>query len=263
MSTVTFHPAVRGDFAVECSLGNVADYQAVSKFGQTIDADLDVDTDVWDGADGSTSTDIWVQPTVARIHALVSSDAADAAAGTGMRTVEVFGLQTWDSVETSEIVTLNGTTPVNTAVSYVIIHRMLGRTFGSGFENAGIVKATAATDATITALILIGNKQTRMAIFGIGSGKRFTTTKLGTSLVTPAAAAAQGCLLVRERADQPDSAFLTKKIWTFSQASRFDSKQESPIVVEGPAILKLQVISDTVNTICTGSFEGFTVSKEG
>ncbi len=106
------------------------------------------------------------------------------------------------------------------------------------------------------------NKQTRMAIYGIGSTKRFTVTKMGTSATTPAAAAVQGCLLARENADQLDTAFLTKKIWTFSQADRFDSIQTSPIVIEGPAILKLQVISDTVNTICTGSIEGFIVSKQ-
>ena len=262
MSSVIFHPPVRGDFMSEVALENVGDYMTVHKFGSAPDCDAAIPTDVWDGADGLTSTDIWVQPTQARIHALVSASVDDTAAGTGLRTLEVFGLQTWDSIETSEIVILNGTTAVNTAKSYVIIHRMLGRTFGSGFENAGIITATAATDNTITAMVALGANQTRMALYGIGSNKRFLTTKLGTNAVSTAAAAIQGCLLVKERADQPDATFLTKKIWTFRRDDRYDSYQISPIVAIGPAIIKLQVISDTNNVPCNGSIEGLVVSKQ-
>ena len=95
------------DFGLEVSLGNVPDYLGVFKFGQALDCDSGVPTDVWDGADGTTSTDLWVPPTTARLHDLVSSSASDDnAAGVGMRQVQVFGLTSWSTEEVSEVVDL-------------------------------------------------------------------------------------------------------------------------------------------------------------
>ena len=79
------------DFALEVAIGNVSKTFKINKFGCGPDCDSGIATDVWDGADGATSTDIWVAPTQARVHDIVSTQAADdgSPVGTGMRTVRI------------------------------------------------------------------------------------------------------------------------------------------------------------------------------
>lgn len=121
---------------------------------------------IWGNADA-----VWVPPTVARVHAIVSSDVDDnSGADTGARTLLVTGFGTgW--VPLSEIVTLHasaGTTSVNTANSYLHIDRMEVLTAGSTGANEGLITATAATDATITAAIAAGLNVSNGAILYCG-----------------------------------------------------------------------------------------------
>lgn len=136
----------------------------VLKFGQNPDIDTAAAEDIWDG--GGT----WVPPTAARVHNLASSDVNDTAAGTGARTVQVYGLDS-DYLPIDETVTLNGTSNVATTNSYLRLFRMIVRTAGSGGVNAGIVTATAVTDATVTAQISVSNNQTLMAIYTVPAAK--------------------------------------------------------------------------------------------
>lgn len=151
------------DFDLEVSRGNVSGITALNKFGRNPDVDTAADEDVWSG--GGT----WVEPTAARIHALVSASANDTAAGTGARTIYIEGLDSSYNVQ-SETLSLNGVASVNTVNSYTMINRMYVATFGSGATNAGLITATAATDATITAQILAGFGQTLMAIYQVPNG---------------------------------------------------------------------------------------------
>jgi len=248
-----------GDFLLEVAFGNVADYHAINKFGHAPDCDSDVATDIWDGADGLTGTDIWVAPTAARVHAIVSSDAEDddAADGDGMRTIMIHGLTSWtDTEETREIVSLDGATPVNTANAYVIIYRMMGMSFGVNATNAGIIKATAATDATVTAVIQIGVGQTLMAIYAVPAQTRLAIYHIATDMLANSSADAIGRLIVETTVDQATSGERTQREWNFRRDSRYDTTIRPPMTVDGPAILKLQVVTDTVNVACTGTFDG-------
>lgn len=160
---------------------DMVEYRTLNKFGYNADVDTATDPeDIWSGGG------VWVPPTQARIHAIVSSDAADAAAGTGLRTIRVFGLDT-DGNEIQEDITLNGVTPVNTVNSYIIIQRMYGLTAGSGEVNAGTITATAATDSTITAEIPIGKSQTQMAIYCVPTGWTLFVSDYYGSITRPGA----------------------------------------------------------------------------
>lgn len=137
------------------------------KFGRNPDVDTGAYEDIWDG--GST----WVGPTQSRIHAIASTNANDADAGTGAQTVHIYGLGS-DYLNQDEVVTLSGSTAVNTAKSYTMIHRMVVETAGSGGTNAGTITATAAVDGTVTAQISLGAGQTLMAIYQVpGNNKGF------------------------------------------------------------------------------------------
>jgi len=250
-----------GDFYLYARLGRIPSASTVNKFGEAPDCDSGVATDIWDGADGSTSTDEWVAPTAARIHALASGSANDAAAGTGMRTVEVYGLQTWDSEETSETVTLNGLTGVNTTNSYVIIHRMKGLTFGSGNTNAGIITATAATDSTVTAAIQAGEGQTLMAIYGVPSTQDILVKHVDASIDAGSVANVTMRLLVREDADTSGTSFVTKDKTVIAAAAPWDRAYDIPKKYSGPCVVKLQATSDTNNVTTTGGFDAVLIPQ--
>ena len=248
-----------GDFFLEVSLGNVAGYHAVNKFGEALDCDTDVPTDVWDGADGLTSTDVWVAPTVARIHALVSTGAEDdfAADGDGMRTVMIFGLTSWaDTEETRETIELDGAVPVNTVNSYVIIHRMMGMQFGASGTNEGLIKATAAVDNTVTAAIQIANGQTLMAIYGVPAKRRLAISLLQADLLSNPSANATARLIVETEVDKATSGERIIRSWNFLRNSPYSAPINPPLMIAGPAIVKVQVVSDTVNVACAATFDG-------
>jgi len=175
--------ALGGNFALDVSLGKIPGVAQIFKFGKATDADNGIPTDIWDGANATTAQPIWIRPTAARTHDIVSTSAADTAAGTGMRTIVVFGLTDWDTAETSEIITLNGLTNVPTVNDYVIIHRMRGVTAGSGNVNAGDISATAQVDSTLTALMIAGEGQTQMAILGIPSIQTLATPAFSASII--------------------------------------------------------------------------------
>lgn len=79
-------------------------------------------------------------------RSIVSASAADAAARTGARTVRVTYLTAAGLGPYSEIVTLNGTTPVNMiAANVCYVEKIEVLTVGSGGTNAGVISLKAAT----------------------------------------------------------------------------------------------------------------------
>lgn len=250
-----------GSFALEAALGRIPGYGTLFKFGEALDCDSGVDTDIWDGADGVTSTDVWVPPTQARIHNITSTSIADDGAplGTGLRTLRVYGLTDWDTKEVNEDIIMDGTTPVATTNSYVIIHRMHGLTYGSGGANAGIITATAATDATITAAIQVGNNQTLMAIYGFPSTQKLCITQLTSAMLGTATASADMKFLIRSNADQSDSGFRIVTVYNIDNAGSWIQGFDPPEQLSGPMICKVQANSNTNNSIITSTFSGYLV----
>lgn len=253
------------DFGAKVSLGLVPGWATVNKFGRATDADNGSLTDIWDGADGSTSTKVWVAPTTARIHNVTSTSTADDGdpVGTGARTVEIFGLTGWGTNQVSETVTLDGTSNVATANSYVIIHRMVCRTFGSGGTNAGIITATAQTDATVTAAILAGNGQTEMAIYGVPSTQKLLITNITAGILksTGATARGDGRLVVKENASSSDSGFVVKSLYTVAGDNSYFGPITPPLLVTGPCIVKLQVTSTVDGSDAVGEFDAYLVNN--
>ena len=172
----------RDDAALAIPDGDVAGQTSVNKFGRNTAVGTGGE-DIWD------SGDTWVAPTAARPHVIHSDDAGDTLSASGAWTLQVYGLQDWASKETSEVITLNGTTDVTTSSSYVIIHRMKVLTSG-GIINEGSIGAVAQIDLTTTAAIKAGQGQTQMAVYGIPSTQSaFLTGFYGSILGNPTAGA--------------------------------------------------------------------------
>ena len=254
-------------FDLEVAKGNIPGHFSVNKYGRAEDGIQTTATDVWDRADAAATQQIWLAPTAARIHAIVSSSDLDgktaAPSSTGARTIQVFGLKTWSTNETSEIVTLDGTTPVDTAESYVIIHRMKVLTHGTTGPNSGIITATAASDGTVTAAINAGNGQTEMSIYGIPSTQVGYMTSFDVNshnTGNPSTVLEVDFdLLINEHpdVDPTSSAFLIKaNVGLIASGSTiFTKAYDPPLRVDGPAIIKFQAISTLADTEAVAEYD--------
>ena len=246
------------DPRLEIPRGTMTGQYSVNKFGRTINADSGVRTDVWDAA----AQPVWLSPTAARIHAIVSTDDNDGKTGspnaTGARTIRIYGLQTWDSAETSEDKTLTGTDSVNTANAYVIIHRMKVLTSGASGPNIGLITATAAGDATVTAVITASAGQTLMAVYGVPSTQTAYLTQFYSAVErdSPQGADVELQLLwTPDVASQP-KVFITKHTWPNGEADGLHSHAYNPYnKFTGPGILKIAGTSDADDTHIDAGFD--------
>jgi hypothetical protein len=155
-------------FNLQVARGQIAYHESIYKFGNNPQVADSIET-VW--PEGG----LYSYLSAATVLTVSSSSTNDTSAGTGARTVELFGLD-GDYNEISEVVTLNGQTAVNTTQSYLRINRMIVRSAGSGGANAGIIYAgtgtvTTGVPANIYATINgDGTNQTLMALWTIPAG---------------------------------------------------------------------------------------------
>ena len=105
-----------------------------------------------------------------------TDNTADAAAGTGCRTMSVSGVDT-SYAEFTETVALNGQTSVTLAATNILaINKMTCLTAGSGFVNAGVVRCgtgtnTAGAPAVTRSHMYIGQGMSQSAIYTVPAGK--------------------------------------------------------------------------------------------
>jgi hypothetical protein len=154
-------------FELQVSRGQISFHYPLHKFGFNPDVDDALET-VW--AEGG----LYSYLSAATVLKVSSSSTADTSAGTGARTVQLYGLDA-DYNEINETVTLNGQTAVNTTNSFLRINRMVVRTAGTGGTNAGVIYAgtgtvTTGVPANKYATIAIGDGQTLMALWTVPAG---------------------------------------------------------------------------------------------
>lgn len=254
----------RSEFGLEVALGNVDNYGAIDKFGRAPSGVQATATDIWDRADATPTQQLWVAPTQARIHNIVSTDANDASGGTGLQTMRIWGLTAWDANEGFEDVTLNGLTDVPTENAYVIIHRMKKLTSGASGPNVGTVTATAATDATVTAAMLPGQGQTQMAIFGVPSTCKFALEKFyASALQSVGAAVSIGVeVLVAEDPEAEEGVFTVKHTDSIrsNATSAHPHEFHPPKVFDGPCIVKIQCTATSADTDVSAGFDAYLVA---
>jgi len=254
---------INNDYALRVARGLVSGVSSINKFGSAPNGLQTTPTDIWSRADASATQQIWIAPTQARIHSIVSTSANDdgSPVGTGARTIRIYGLKTWDLAETSEDITLDGVTSVNTLNSYVIIHRMKVLTSGSTSINVGTITATAITDGTITALILPGEGQTEMAIYGVPSIQSFYLTRWYCGLAKTSGVDGDFHLLVNESPNVQLTNFLYKSDLSLQSTgtSSFEKHYDNPIKFSGPCIIKVQGTGSTNDIDSQSGFDGYLI----
>ena len=249
------------DFYLELSRGNIPNMSGVLKFGRNPVVDTGTDPeDVWD------TGGLWVPPTQARLHNIVSTSTADnGATATGGLTMQLWGLTDWHNTEVREVITLNGQSNVPTVNAYVAIHRMKLLTWGSGEVAAGNITATAITDGTVTAQISQGYDQTLMAIYAVPSLLTFYMTQWYIDLNRGGSAGTVDCdLLVAPTPDQANSGYQTKHhLGLQSTGNSHISHSFKPYFkIPGPALIVVRVTEVSASsTDVSAGFDGILVEN--
>lgn len=250
------------EWEAKVALGLIPGWATVNKFGKTDNADSGTPTDIWRGADGGQP--IWVQPQLtAQNFNIVSDDVNDdgSPASTGLRTLRIYGLTSWSTAEVSEDITMNGITNVATANQYVHINRMQGLTFGATGSNEGTITCIGATDAVQVAGFIAGDGQTQLAVYGWPSGKTLLLNNVTLSLLRSNTARGDGLVLVKENADQSDAGFIAKVNLAVNGGSGTapSFQPKPPIPYAGPAIIKVQIETNTNNSTVAVNFGAYLV----
>jgi len=187
---------------------------------------------------------------------------ATAVLGTGARTVIFYGLTSWAATEVSETVNMTGITNAPTTNSYVFVNRMEVASSGTTNINDGIIKATAVSDATVSAYMSADAGISHSAIVGIPSVEtlyidhvNFSILAVGTtdicnfSLLTNSVPLSQMVMFKQQ--------FVMGQVGTSTDVIHF----ETPLSFPGPCIVKLRVLSDTADSHVSAGFGGILVSN--
>lgn len=238
-------------YELRAAQGLVPGVITINKFGRNPDVDTGTE-DIW--AVGG----LFVPPTAARVHAVVSASANDTAAGTGARTLSINGLDA-NYADQTETITMNGVTPVNTAKSYIIIHRAYVATAGSGAVNAGNITAVAAVDGTTSFRIVATKGQTQLGFYLVPAGYTAYLTRYRASLNAGATANVD----IELFATPFGGAFNLKGTLTLTggSVSANEMEYETPLKFAEKTLIRLRATSDANNTNVVASFDLYLVEN--
>jgi len=244
-------------FGLDVAAGKIPGVNALYKFGDN-PAITNVEETIW------TQGGIYVYPTSAEAAYISSTDANDTSAGTGARTVKVYGLDAnWELQE--ETVTLNGQTQVRVGASltWIRIFRAFVVTVGSGGTAAGdiYIGQTGASGGVPTGNIyanLNTSNQTQLALWTVPAGYTFYMDKLIFSVaLSTANNYATVKLNVRPDADLATSLFRTTVIQTV-QSNQLTLDFDYPIVFTEKTDLQCRAVTSSASATAgvSASFEG-------
>lgn len=168
-------------FDLQVSRGQVAYHKVRFQFGFNPDVDDLLET-VW------SNGGLYSYPSAATVMTVSSASSNDTSAGTGARTIEIYGLDS-DYNEISEVVSLNGQTAVNTVNSYLRINRGVVRTAGSGGVNAGALyvgtgAVTLGVPANVYLSVALGDNHTSSALWTVPAGYTAYLHELSVTVAT-------------------------------------------------------------------------------
>lgn len=212
--------------------------------------------DIWESAAAST----YVFPATPIQMQVVSSSASDAAAGTGIRTVDIEYLDTSYNMQT-ERVTLNGVTVVNTVATNILrVNNFHAMSVGSTGASVGNIQLQSVGGAVVYSRITAGSNFARQAIYTVPLGKRLFMSGVVFSTTTAAAGHSQ-TMTIRTTSTSSDE--LTPGLFMYRHIALIDNNSlvkdfTFPITIPATADVKATCQSDGANAaICVASIEGW------
>ena len=154
---------LNADFMLEVRKGNVDGHTSGIISGRKVLVPSNLET-IW-GASGD-----YAFPTAPESWEVVSDNANDTSAGTGARTVLVSSLDE-DYNRQTQLIFLNGTTPVACTGTHLRAHTAISLTAGSGKTNAGEIVIRVAGGGATRNVLQVGKSITSDGIFTVPAGK--------------------------------------------------------------------------------------------
>lgn len=240
------------DYFHEIAHGNVAGASIWNKFGYNPDVDTGSEEIV--SSFGGTESIMETADTLD----VVSDSASDDSAGTGARTIQIIGIGE-GSVEQTEIVTMNGLTPVTTTNTWLGVNRLIVLSAGTGERNAGTITIDDTSNSVgIQASIPAGDSVTQQCIFHTPVGKTFMGSYAWINILKVAGGG---------------SPRVTIRAWSYSRLTDvhyevfradFDTAvsntnpvpQPIPFAIGGREVLYWTAETDTNNTVVVVRFGG-------
>ena len=174
--------------------GKFSGFSIQNKFGRNPDIDS-----------GAVPEDVWAQGGLytgfadsAEILEVFSSSGLDTSAGTGARTVRVYGLDA-NFEEIEETVILDGTTAVDTVNSYLRAQTAEVLTAGSTGENQGsITVRQSVTTANVMCTLPAGGNRTQVCAVTMPANVTGKIRTVGVALFGAASNRIEGSIMIRE-----------------------------------------------------------------
>ena len=160
-----------------------------------------------------------------------------------------------DYKEISEVIILNGVTPVPTTLEYLRINLLTIRSAGSGGANAGIISATAQVDATVTSLIIIGTNRSEQAIFTVPADIDLLLNDFYIAIGRQQSTSVTCTLLVRPFGEvfQTGPSIAGNSTGTTDTLHPFNP----PVRVKAKSDIRLRASVSANNTVIHAGFNGF------
>lgn len=162
----------------EISLGRRQGWTDWNKFGYNEDVDTTTDPEVVAAFGGAFNQKLASGETLS----VVSSASADDVGSTGATQIIIYGVdENWDLQ--TEIVSMDGTTPVVTSGSWLGVNRVAIYSAGTGEVNAGTITLTASSSGNTMATMPVGEGVSQQLIFYIPRNHQFLATWLYLSAI--------------------------------------------------------------------------------
>jgi len=221
------------------------------------------------GGVGTSAITVWSQNAVyaylsaASVMKISSTSANDTAAGTGARTVSIYGLDA-NYNEISEIVTMNGQTAVNTVKSYLRVFHLAVVTAGSGEAAAGTIYAgtgvvTSGVPAVVYSVYTTANGSTA-AIWTVPAGYTAYITSYASGY-SNASATANGTVSLTVRPF--GSVFDTASQLRVSNGVQGWIAFQYPLAVDEKSDIEIRAVSSAASSGVTAEFQVVYIKNEG
>lgn len=229
-------------YLYDIAAGNVAGRLALHKFGVNSDVNGTEEV-VWSGGG------LLPYLSSAELVKIKSDSANDTAAGSGARTVTLYGLDA-AHVEQSELLTLNGVTAVTAVNSYLHVFRVRVRSAGATSWNEGVISVRNNADDTTLARVEIAKNQTQMAVWTVPAGKTFYMVSFWAGESNDRNTAVD--LYAR-----PPGEVFQNKLTVGVKASTDDKEWHIPRVFEAETDIEVRAQCSLTNASVSSGFEGW------